>query len=155
MAKQKQDDQPELTYSSYVRTQDVTQKTCRRQWTIGKSGKRGSRISVLAARLDDDDDDNKGYFWMEFLGLQYTKLCMITLPFLNLAIVRFPKWHQTTKKGESSCPSQFGWKQLPPTLYSLDLAPPLISTRLVPSKNFCREQSFQVVMKWRALWTNG
>ena len=30
MAKKKQDDQPELTYSSYVRTQDVTQKTCRR-----------------------------------------------------------------------------------------------------------------------------
>ena len=27
----KQDDQPELTYSSYVRTQDVTQKTCRRR----------------------------------------------------------------------------------------------------------------------------
>ena len=57
MAKQKQDDQPELTYSSYVRTQDVTQKTCRRWWTIGKSGERWSRISVLAARLDDDDDD--------------------------------------------------------------------------------------------------
>ena len=56
MAKQKQDDQPELTYSSYVRTQDVTQKTYRRWWTIGKSGKRWSRISVLAARLDDDDD---------------------------------------------------------------------------------------------------
>ena len=55
MAKQKQDDQPELTYSSYVRTQDVTQKTCRRRWTIGKSGERWSRISVLAARLDDDD----------------------------------------------------------------------------------------------------
>ena len=57
MAKQKQDDQPELTYSSYVRTQDVTQKTCRRRWTIGKSGERWSRISVLAARHDDDDDD--------------------------------------------------------------------------------------------------
>ena len=28
MAKQKQDDQLELTYSSYVRTQDVTLKTC-------------------------------------------------------------------------------------------------------------------------------
>ena len=40
MAKQKQDDQPELTYSSYVRTQDVTQKTCRGRWTIGKSGER-------------------------------------------------------------------------------------------------------------------
>ena len=26
---------------------DVTEKTCRRRWTIGKSGKRWSRISVL------------------------------------------------------------------------------------------------------------
>ena len=56
MAKQKQDDQPELTYSSYVRTQDVTQKTCRRWWTIGKRGEGWSRISVLTACLDDDDD---------------------------------------------------------------------------------------------------
>ena len=55
MAKQKQDDQPELTYSSYVRTQDVTQKTCRRRWMIGRSGERVSRISVLVARYDDDD----------------------------------------------------------------------------------------------------
>ena len=55
MAKQKQDDQPELTYSSYVRTLDVTQKTSRRWWMIGRSGERGSGISVLAARHDDDD----------------------------------------------------------------------------------------------------
>ena len=48
----KADDQPELTYSSYVRTQDVTQKTCRMRWTIGKSGERWSRISVLVARHD-------------------------------------------------------------------------------------------------------
>ena len=41
MAVQKQDDQLELTYSNYVRTQD---------------GERGSGISVLAARHDDDDD---------------------------------------------------------------------------------------------------
>ena len=54
MAKQKQDDRPELTYSSYVRTQDVTQKTCRRRWMIGRSGERGSGISVLAARHDDE-----------------------------------------------------------------------------------------------------
>ena len=52
MAKQKQDDQPELTYSSYVRTRDVTQKTCRRRWMIGRSGERWSRISVLV-RHDD------------------------------------------------------------------------------------------------------
>ena len=57
MAKQKQDDQLELIYSSYVRTQDVTLKTCKRRWIIGRSGKRGSEISVLAARHYDDDDD--------------------------------------------------------------------------------------------------
>ena len=57
MAKQKQDDQLELTYSSYVRTQDVTLKTCQRRWMIGRSGERGSGISVLVARHDDDDDD--------------------------------------------------------------------------------------------------
>ena len=58
MAKQKQDDQLELTYSSYVKTQDVTLKTCRRRWMIGRSGERGSGISVLAARHDDDDDSS-------------------------------------------------------------------------------------------------
>ena len=55
MAVQKQDDQLELTYSNYVRTQDVTLKTCWRRWMIGRSGERGSRISVLAARHDDDE----------------------------------------------------------------------------------------------------
>ena len=53
---QKQDDQYELTYSNYVRTQDVTLKTCRRRWMIGRSGERGSGISVLTARHNDDDD---------------------------------------------------------------------------------------------------
>ena len=57
MAVQKQDDQLELTYSNYVRTQDVNLKTCRRRWMIGRSGERGSGISVLAAPRDDDDDD--------------------------------------------------------------------------------------------------
>ena len=51
---QKQDDQHEHTFSNYVRIRDVVQKTCRRRWTIGKSGERGSGISVLAARHDDD-----------------------------------------------------------------------------------------------------
>ena len=49
-----QDDQLEHTYSSYVRIRDVTMKTCQRRWMIGRSGKRGSEISVLAARYDDD-----------------------------------------------------------------------------------------------------
>ena len=59
MAKQKQDDQLEHTYSSNVRIRDVALKTCQRRWTIGRSGERGSGISVLAARHEyvyDDDD---------------------------------------------------------------------------------------------------
>ena len=56
MAKQKQDDQLEHTYSSYVRIRDVVLKICRKRWIIGRSGERGSGISVLVARHDDDDD---------------------------------------------------------------------------------------------------
>ena len=65
---QKQDDQHELTYSNYVRTQDVTLKTCQRQWMIGRSGERGSGISVLAARHDDDDENDQR---VPFLTIQF------------------------------------------------------------------------------------
>ena len=54
MAHQKQDDQLKLIYSSYVRIRDVAQETCRRRWTIGRSGERWSGLSVPAARHDDD-----------------------------------------------------------------------------------------------------
>ena len=57
MAAQKQDDQLERTFSSYVRIQDIVLKTYLGRWTIGRSGERGSGISVLSARYDDDDDD--------------------------------------------------------------------------------------------------
>ena len=51
---------PARTYiQQLLRIQDVVQKTCRRRWTIGKSGERGSGISVLPARHDDDDDDDE------------------------------------------------------------------------------------------------
>ena len=56
MVEQKQDDQLEHVYSSYVRIRDVALKTCQRRWTIGRSGERGSGISVLAVRHDDNDD---------------------------------------------------------------------------------------------------
>ena len=58
MANQKQDNQLEHSYSSYVMIRDVTPKTCRRRWMIGRRGERGSGISVLAALDDDDDDDD-------------------------------------------------------------------------------------------------
>ena len=54
MAVRRQDDQHEHTFSSYVRIRDVVQKTCLGRWTIGRSGERGSEISVLPARHDDD-----------------------------------------------------------------------------------------------------
>ena len=57
MAAQKQDDQLERTFSSYVRIQAVVLKTYLGRWTIGRSGARGSGISVLPARYDDDDDE--------------------------------------------------------------------------------------------------
>ena len=58
MTEQKHDDQLENTNSSCVRIRDVALKTCQRWWTIGRSGERGSGISVLATRHDDDEDDD-------------------------------------------------------------------------------------------------
>ena len=58
MAEQKQGDRLEPTYSSSVMIGDVALKTCQKQRTIGRSGERGSGISMLAARQDDDDDDD-------------------------------------------------------------------------------------------------
>ena len=56
MAKQKQDDKLEHTYNSYLRIWDVALKTCQKRWMIGRSGERGSEISVLVARHADDDE---------------------------------------------------------------------------------------------------
>ena len=67
LAVQKQDDQHEHTFSNYVRIRDVVQKTCLRRWTIGKSGERGSGISVLLARHDDDDDDDTSLLFTQVL----------------------------------------------------------------------------------------
>ena len=66
MAAQKQDDQLERTFSSYVRIQDVVLKTYLGRWTIGRSGERGSGISGLPARYDDDDDDIILYYINKF-----------------------------------------------------------------------------------------
>ena len=49
------------TYSSFVRIRDVTLKTFQKRWIIGRSGERGSGISVLAARHHNDDDDDDIY----------------------------------------------------------------------------------------------
>ena len=65
MAKQGQGDRLEPTYSSSVRIRDVALKTYKKRWTIGRSGEKGSGISVLVAQQDDDDDEvkRKTAFW--------------------------------------------------------------------------------------------
>ena len=55
MVEQKQDNQLEPTYSISVRIRDVALRTYQKRLTIGRSGERGSVISMLAARHDDDD----------------------------------------------------------------------------------------------------
>ena len=75
MAAQKQGDQLERTFSSYVRIQDVVLKTYLGRSTIGRSGERGSGISVLPARYDDDDNIKKNLF--EF---NVCKECIYTTP---------------------------------------------------------------------------
>ena len=55
MDEQRQGDQLEPTYNSSVSIQDVTLRTCQERWAIEKGSGRGSGISVLMARHDDDD----------------------------------------------------------------------------------------------------
>ena len=57
MDEQRQDVQFEPTYSCSMPIRDVAPKICQKQWTIGRGGERGSGRSVLAARHDDNDDD--------------------------------------------------------------------------------------------------
>ena len=80
MAEQKQDDQHEHTFSNYVRVRDVAQKTCQRRWTIGKSGERGSGISVLPARHNDDDDP-------EYLARETIPIFIPLIRFLRYLLV--------------------------------------------------------------------
>ena len=55
MDKQRQDDQLEPTYSSFVSIRDAVQKTCWKQWLKRRGGERGSGISVMMVWYDDDD----------------------------------------------------------------------------------------------------
>ena len=94
-AAQKQDDQHERTFSSYVRIQVVVLKTCLGRWTIGRSGERGSGISVLPARYDDDDDIYIYiYIYIYIVGpkrekSKYFKMNMSTKIFIFLGFFSF------------------------------------------------------------------
>ena len=97
MAEQKQEDQLEHTYISFVRIRDVALKTYQRRWTIGRCGERGSGISVLAARhVDDDDDACRRYCWVQ------SSIHIRPSLVLNLRVIEilfFIKNHMTKLKG--------------------------------------------------------
>ena len=60
MDEQRQDNQLELTYNSFVPIKDVDLKTYRKRWTIEKGDGGGSGKSARVVWHDDDDDD---WFW--------------------------------------------------------------------------------------------
>ena len=95
MAAQKQDDQHERTFSSYVMIRDVVLKTYLGRWTIGRSGERGSGISVLPARYDDDCNI--------FVSANFSSLRVFILT---------PKHHNTILSHYSHVPSDSEWKYL-------------------------------------------
>ena len=70
----------ENTYSSYVRIHMyVALKTCQRRWTIGRSGERGSGISMLAARHGDDDDIYISIFTANYQNYKVRIICIISI----------------------------------------------------------------------------
>ena len=92
MDDQRQDDELEPTYNSSMPMQDVALKTCRKQWTIEKGRKKGSKISVLMARHDDDDD--MCVYMILYVGLYCVLMAWILLTlscYLSLSFLEIPQ----------------------------------------------------------------
>ena len=90
MAGQKQNDQLEHTCSSHVRIRDVALKTCQRWWTIGRSGERGSGVSLPAAWHDDDDDDTHIISLFLFICLSHSFMSISRTYSLSLSLSLSP-----------------------------------------------------------------
>ena len=71
MDEQKQDDQLEPTYNSFVPIPDVALKTSQKWWMIEKGGGRGSGMSVLMPWHDDDDDVGVCFKKVDFLFVKF------------------------------------------------------------------------------------
>ena len=69
MDEQRQNDQLEPIYNCSMPIQDVALKTSREQRMIETGGERGSGISVLAARHDDDDDNDMYTHIQKYLAI--------------------------------------------------------------------------------------
>ena len=117
MANQRPDGQFEHTYSSYVRIRDVTLKTCQRRWMIGRRGERGSGISVLAAR-HDDDDFGKIWLYASLTTPKRSKLIQIVLkgPNMDLAIGLISRVFTNGPGNRGSYQRLKKWYLMPPCL---------------------------------------
>ena len=118
MAVQRQDDQHEHTFSNYVRIRDVVQKTCLRRWTIGKSGERGSGISVLPAWHDDDDDIISIEPFNTLLLIVFTQL-MLSAYFIYFIILLIGEFF--TPALADGFPPEFEWQQVSSSLLDSSL----------------------------------
>ena len=70
-------------------------KTCQRRWMIGRRGERGSGISMLAARHDDDDESSSK--WSKSFSPHFHHTCLsssIGFPVVSifLAFKRVEQW---------------------------------------------------------------
>ena len=81
---QRQDVQLEPTYISSVPIQDVAQRICRKQWTIGRCSERESGISMLITWHEDEvllNEINIGFpeqSWIEMT------ICGVEAPWLSV-----------------------------------------------------------------------
>ena len=107
MAGQKQDDQLEHISSSYVRIQDVAMKTCQRRWTIGRSGERGSGISVPVARHDDDDE--AGLLIIHWVGVIQNFSSVRNWSMWLSLLFRRRRWAFLTEDSARSFPCWSAW----------------------------------------------
>ena len=84
MNEQRQDDQLEPTYGSYVAIRDVVLKTCWKQWTKEKDGEKGPGISVLMAW--HDDEYIYIYIYIINIYVSYTYILYIHISLIHLYI---------------------------------------------------------------------
>ena len=124
MAVQKQDDQHERRFSNYVRIRDVVQKTCQRRWTIGKCGERGSGISMLPARHDDDD------IYIYIYISCYQIILKLKFRSLDFSLVDTRPWYILINSLDTFWVKSFGETQACASTVSF------ILTRLAPNKGF-------------------
>ena len=76
MTEQKQD---EPIYNSSVRIRSVALRTCQKRWTIGRGGERGSGISTLMARQDDE-------MMIHIYIVIHRQICFVLSELINVAI---------------------------------------------------------------------